>query len=975
MSYEKSFMEVQFPVSKISKESYKERKGVQSQTLTGLGKWWGRKPLILVRSALLGVLMPSSDDPKKDRDIFMKILMMDNDGLIARKKKSIATKVIFENITEAERQYYFESDWTKIKYKKEISSAEKDELQRQVFERFSYDEKLEYCVRTEEVSNIPAESLNEINNHLGTSARNIQELITELGIKMFGHKPILGDCFSGGGSIPFEAARVGCEVNASDLNPIAALLTWSALNIGSSSKEEIDQLQAFQQKVYDLADKQIREWEIEHNESGDRADAYLYCNEARCPECGFKVPLLPNFLIGKESKTILKLISNSEKMSFDFQVTQNAPVEEVNEASQKTTLENYCLKCPNCNVSTPIPSIRKDMDDGVQRPYRYNTPNSLRKWENSDYVNRDDDIFTERLYCIRYVKSEMDINGNIKTTRYFTAPTNNDLEREQKVQNILKQKFSEWQREGYIPDSRIEEGWNTNQIIYEKGWTHWSHLFNPRQLLIHGLIMELIDKEANTVSEKVIGLLGVNKCCDWNSKLCRWGVGAARESIAQTFYNQALNTIFNYGVKGLTLLSGSWFFNINNDKFDAENSNVKLLDARNVDFNCDIWITDPPYADAVHYHELSEFFLAWDRKILSKTFPDWYTDSKRVLAVQGTGESFNNSMIDVYKRLADNMPENGIQIVMFTHQDVRVWAELSMILWSAGLRVTSAWNIATETDASGLKEGNYVKGTVLLVLRKQNSDSTAFLDELYPDIEAEVKAQIDSMRELDDHDDPNFSDPDYLLAAYAASLKVLTSYNRIEGIDVKYELTKARNSIEETPIVKIINESVKISYDYLIPSGFDKYMWKTLTADERLYLKGLELEKHNIYQLSAYQELARGFGVHEYKDFLASTRANTARLKTATEFGTKGLGDSSKFGTTLLRNIFAAIHIAIKEDDSVKGRNWLKTELMDYWNIRSSIVEILKYLAPIQFIENMGHWSKDAHMASILKELVENDSV
>jgi hypothetical protein len=46
MSYTPSFIEAQFPVSKISKESYKERKAGASQTLTGLGKWWGRKPLV-----------------------------------------------------------------------------------------------------------------------------------------------------------------------------------------------------------------------------------------------------------------------------------------------------------------------------------------------------------------------------------------------------------------------------------------------------------------------------------------------------------------------------------------------------------------------------------------------------------------------------------------------------------------------------------------------------------------------------------------------------------------------------------------------------------------------------------------------------------------------------------------------------------------------------------------------------------------
>jgi Adenine-specific DNA methylase containing a Zn-ribbon len=65
LNYDKSFIEVQFPVSKVSKESYKERKAGNGQTLTGLGKWWGRKPLVLVRAALLGLLLPATDEPKR----------------------------------------------------------------------------------------------------------------------------------------------------------------------------------------------------------------------------------------------------------------------------------------------------------------------------------------------------------------------------------------------------------------------------------------------------------------------------------------------------------------------------------------------------------------------------------------------------------------------------------------------------------------------------------------------------------------------------------------------------------------------------------------------------------------------------------------------------------------------------------------------------------------------------------------------
>ena len=93
-----SFIEKQFPISKLSKESYKERKAGSGQTLTGMGKWWGRKPLILVRATILGILMPSSDDLKKDKEIFLKILTMDDSGLLLRKNKSIPISEIYLNV-------------------------------------------------------------------------------------------------------------------------------------------------------------------------------------------------------------------------------------------------------------------------------------------------------------------------------------------------------------------------------------------------------------------------------------------------------------------------------------------------------------------------------------------------------------------------------------------------------------------------------------------------------------------------------------------------------------------------------------------------------------------------------------------------------------------------------------------------------------------------------------------------------------
>ena len=86
-----TFIETQFPIARLSAESYKERKAGASQTLTGLGKWWGRKPLILVRASILGMLMPASSDAKKDREIFLKILTMDDEGVWQRVKEAGAS--------------------------------------------------------------------------------------------------------------------------------------------------------------------------------------------------------------------------------------------------------------------------------------------------------------------------------------------------------------------------------------------------------------------------------------------------------------------------------------------------------------------------------------------------------------------------------------------------------------------------------------------------------------------------------------------------------------------------------------------------------------------------------------------------------------------------------------------------------------------------------------------------------------------
>ncbi|WP_297965588.1 hypothetical protein [uncultured Anaerovibrio sp.] len=600
---------------------------------------------------------------------------------------------------------------------------------------------------------------------------------------------------------------------------------------------------------------------------------------------------------------------------------------------------------------------------------------------------REDDIFQERLYAVKYVN----VNKRGKTKdglrkkpgpvtdatfgeSYFREPNESDLKRENIVYDYVAKNFDKWQKKGYIPSDEIIGGDKTDELTRTRGWRYWHQLFNCRQLLFAGLANQYVLSLAKNKRELVIGQLCVHKILDYNSKLCAWVVN--REYTGNTFYNQALNTMFNYGVRSSFSLASIYFIPITNN-INIITSHVDISEASQVSINSDIWITDPPYADAVNYHELTEFFLAWDKSLIKKAFPDWYTDSKRSLAIKGTGKDFNNAMVSAYKNLANNMPDNGLQIVMFTHQDTRVWAELSMILWSAGLQVTAAWCIATETESGGLKQGNYVKGTVLMVLKKRLSEEVAFEDELYEEIRDEVQLQIDSMSNLDDLSEPDFNDGDYLLAAYVAALKVLTSYANIEGLDVQYELEKARDSREDSPVTKIINTARKEAYDYLVPEGIQSLLWSKLTVEERFYIKALAMEMKGVHQMSAFQELARGFGVAEYTSMLGSTRANQVRLKLPMEYKMAQMGDSG-FGSSMVRNILAAIYLSEDKDDVREGCSYLRSHYQDnneYWDLRSSIISILDFLSKVSGNANVDYWQDTAKYVSMLKEAIRNDGM
>ena len=991
-----AFIETQFPIARLSAESYKERKAVSGQTLTGLGKWWGRKPLILVRACILGMLMPASDDPKKDRENFLKILTMDDDGTWQRQKGDIPVKAWREvapaeiqdkyfgargfqrGISDEEKEFVLAEIWEGLS---DLQRARLDEQRkrpipdRAEFDSLPYAERLDLCERPENVDGPSAAAWAEINAHLGTTASCLQELLQQLGNRTYGHTPKVGDAFCGGGSIPFEAARIGCEAFGSDLNPVAGLLTWASLNLIGGGKEVQEEVKAAQEKAFQAADKQICEWGIEHNGEGERADAYLYCVEVKPEGCDYYIPLAPSWVIAEKFRIVAswQRVEGSDRLQPSVQAVDSAEFKQYKDKKGATILDGRVVDPFDSSRSWSIEALRG--------------PQGLRRWSNDDVVAQPGDVFQERLYCVRWINS--------RGERRYTAPDADDLAREAKVLELLRERFANWQEKGFIPSKQIESGYNTDQPIRERGWTSWHHLFTPRQLLLHGLISENWNTLSSTTQQRVAGLLALGRIANFDSKLCIWGTlqGGGIGGGVQTFSNQALNTLYNYQSRSLASIATSGL-SLGPQHTERLKGVVDLIDARDINQECDMWVTDPPYADAVNYHELGDFFLAWQDKLLALSFKDWSPDSRSELAVRGEGKDFRQSMVEIYRRLTSKMPENGSQMVMFTHQNPRVWADLGMILWASGLKATAAWTISTET-AAGLRKGNYVQGTVCLVLRKRTTEEPGFLFDIYPMVEDEVRAQLFSMQELDEGGESNFSDADYQLAAYAAALKVLTQYSTLDGKNVADEVFAVRSKNEKSDFEQVIERAITIACDALIPKGLND-SWRDLSLIERYYLRAVDIESRGERRKGMYEELARGFGVADIKPLLKSDKANGTRVHTPSGFGTsllapidgavesaaalprRGRASASgphPFAASPLRHLlFAICETAAADNDPNQGRQYLRDTFgQTYWGRRESMVRLLDWLAALGNSEDTADWAKDSEAARILAGRLRND--
>ncbi len=531
------------------------------------------------------------------------------------------------------------------------------------------------------------------------------------------------------------------------------------------------------------------------------------------------------------------------------------------------------------------------------------------------------------------------------------------MAREHQVEQIVAGNIEQWQQQGRVPDMLIEQGDKTDEPIRTRGWTYWHQLFNARQLHLHSLIN-------SKSSEMPSGLIGLSVMLDYSSKLCQWTTspkssgktggrtGGASDNPAHVFYNQALNPFFNYANRTTLDLLEKWAISLaeNSASTNLIEANVITISAHVIKYNSDLYITDPPYADAVHYHEITEFFIAWLRKNPPAPFNEWVWDSRRALAIKGSGDDFRRGMVEAYTAMTQHMPGNGMQCVMFTHQDTGVWSDMVGIFWAAGLQVVGAWYIATETT-SELKKGGYVQGTVILMLRKRPAgDNPGFKQKILPAVRREVEAQITQMLHLNADvknklGEPVFNDSDLQMAGYAAALKVLTAYTHIGDEDATTFALRPRQKGQVTVVDEIVQQASEAANSLLIPEGLQPETWNAVKGIQRFYLRMLDIETTGASKLDNYQNFAKAFHVEDYTKVMASMAPNKARMKSVEEFTSRDLTDSTEIGPTYLSKLIIALQQLLQDKEPQTVIDFLHSDVTNFLEARPLLIDMTEFVA------------------------------
>ena len=540
-----------------------------------------------------------------------------------------------------------------------------------------------------------------------------------------GEPPLVVDPFAGGGSIPLEALRLGCEAFASDLNPVACLILKVLIeDIPRYGPELAEELRKAGKKIKEEAERELAKF-YPPDPDGSRPIAYLWARTVRCeaPNCGAEIPLMRSFWLCKKPnrKRALRyrvIRSKGQAPQVEFEIFEPKSDEEV-PAGTVTRARATCLCC-----GTVLPPERVRAQLAEQRG-------------GADVVfdERGKRVGGARLMAIVTVR-----NGG--HGRYYRLPIPNDYLPIYRSQQKLSKK-----KNIKVPFEPLPSPINKNNLgdtayfnfipakLY--GMKNWGDLFSSRQKLGLGILSSKV-REISTESDKISAIkelfaLAIGRTADQMSSLVRWL--QTIEAVASTFGRQALPIVWDFveivpiGIEGANFYSAiEWIVKVIQtlSSLSLKSGQCQQADARIAilpEESCNVWFTDPPYYDAVPYAALSDYFFVWFKRILpnhpllkdpfnpqnplTPKIQEIIDDLQLLRGVpknkaKSLGfyvkdrEYFENSMYQAFTVGRKILRIDGIGCVIFAHKTTEGWEALLSGLLRAGMVITASWPITTE---------------------------------------------------------------------------------------------------------------------------------------------------------------------------------------------------------------------------------------------------------------------------------------
>ncbi len=730
----KRLAEVDFPIAEVSRHAARE-KSIRHGHPSTLHLWWARRPLASCRAMLLALLWPDPCDPSCPADFKQKAreLLPSVQGAPGSTDEDLR-KALLKFIADF-------ANWDKAAHPSylEISRA---------LVRAAYPEE----------------------------------------------PPLVVDPFAGGGSIPLEALRVGCDAFASDLNPVACLILKVMLeDIPRHGPKLAEELRRAGDEIKREAEKELAAF-YPGDPDGATPIAYLWARMVRCesPHCGAEIPLVRSFWLCKKvnRKRALRYTAVRRKGAppeIQFEVFEPKSEKEV----PPGTVTRAKAACPACNIVLSPERVRAQL--AAQRG-------------GADTVFDEKGRRTGGARLLAVVTLKPGEQG-----RNYRLPTEADYQAVWKAQRRLRQILEDWERGGGqglcpVPDEPLPLMSGTfNVPLY--GMSRWGDLFTARQKLalvtLARLVRERPASDDGTVREGMAMVIG--RSADYGSSSVSWAQSG--EFVRSTFGRQALPIVWDFAeavpwADSSGNLQGAidWTRRVVEAWPGSRPGQLQLADATEhplPDETAHVWFTDPPYYFAVPYADLSDFFFVWMKRALpghplprdpfdpenpltpkrreicemKHWDPDRYPDKDQAFFEEGMRRAFAEG-----RRV---LRDDGVGSVVFAHKTTEGWEALLSGMIRGGWTITGSWPIATERPGRlRSQESAALATSVHLVCRPRPEDApTGDWAEVLRELPQRVG---DWMERLESE---GVRGADLVFACIGPALEIFSRYARVETAD------------------------------------------------------------------------------------------------------------------------------------------------------------------------------------------------